>query len=48
MIGLIVAFLIGAVVMDAMWAWRLGIPQLMLARWKYRKALRNQPQPNLE
>lgn len=46
MIGLIVAFLIGAVVMDVMWAWRLGIPQLMWARWKYRKALRSEPQPN--
>ena len=48
MIGLIVAFLVGAVVMDAMWAWRLGIPQVMWAMWKYKRALRNQPQPNLE
>ena len=48
MIGLIVAFLIGAVVMDAMWAWRLGIPQFMWARWKYSKALRSEPQPNFD
>jgi hypothetical protein len=46
MIALILAFLAGTIVMDFMWAWRLGIPQMLMARWKYRKALRNQPQPN--
>lgn len=29
---LVLAFIAGAVVMDFMWAWRLGIPQYMLAR----------------
>jgi len=46
MIALILAFLAGTIVMDFMWAWRLGIPQMLIARWKYRKALRSQPQPN--
>ena len=46
MIALILAFLAGTIVMDFMWACRLGIPQMLMARWKYRKALRNQPQPN--
>ena len=46
MLELALAFLAGAIVMDVMWAWRLGIPQALYARWKYRKALRNQPQPN--
>lgn len=29
---LILAFIAGAIVMDFMWAWRLGMPQQMLAR----------------
>ena len=50
MLALILAFLAGTIVMDFMWAWRLGIPQVMWATWKYRKALRNQtqPQPNFK
>ena len=47
MLALILAFLAGTIVMDFMWAWRLGIPQVLMARWKYRKILRSQPQPNL-
>jgi hypothetical protein len=47
MLALILAFLAGTIVMDFMWAWRLGIPQVLMARWKYRKILRGQPQPNL-
>ena len=41
---LIVAFVAGLVVMDVMWAWRLGIPQML---W-YRFRNRNNPQPNFE
>lgn len=33
---LIIAFVVGLVVMDALWAWRLGIPQAMWYRWKHR------------
>jgi len=46
MLALILAFVAGTIVMDFAWAWRLGIPQVLMARWKYRKALRSQPQPN--
>jgi hypothetical protein len=46
MLELILAFVAGIIVMDFAWAWRLGIPQMLMARWKYRKSLRNQPQPN--
>jgi hypothetical protein len=46
MLELILAFVAGTIVMDFAWAWRLGIPQVLMARWKYRKALRNQTQPN--
>jgi hypothetical protein len=41
---LLVAFIIGMIVMDLMWAWRLGIPQALYYRFKYR----NRPQPNFE
>jgi len=41
---LLVAFIVGMVVMDLMWAWRLGIPQALYYRWKHR----NDPQPNFE
>jgi hypothetical protein len=37
---LIVAFIVGMIVMDVMWAWKLGIPQVLYARWKYRKAIK--------
>jgi hypothetical protein len=38
---LLVAFIAGLVVMDVMWAWRLGIPQAMYYRFKHR----NDPKP---
>ncbi len=37
---LLIAFIVGMLVMDLMWAWRLGIPQLLIARWKYRKVIK--------
>jgi hypothetical protein len=37
---LIVAFIVGMIVMDVMWAVKLGIPQALYARWKYRKILK--------
>jgi hypothetical protein len=42
MVGIIVAFVAGLVVMDALWAWRMGIPQMLWYRFK----TRNKPQPN--
>jgi hypothetical protein len=41
---LFIAFIVGMVVMDVMWAWKLKIPQMMYYRWKHR----NDPQPNFE
>jgi hypothetical protein len=41
---LIIGFVVGLVVMDFMWAWRLGIPQMLWYRFKNR----NNPQPNFE
>lgn len=38
---LLFGFLIGLVVMDFMWAWKMGIPQAMWYRWKHR----NDPKP---
>jgi len=38
---LILAFVAGLIVMDLLWAWRMGIPQMLWARWKYRKAAKN-------
>jgi len=32
----VLAFLAGAVVMDLMWAFKLGIPQRLYSRWKHR------------
>ena len=32
----VLAFLAGAIVMDVMWALKLGIPQAMYYRWKHR------------
>jgi hypothetical protein len=37
---LIVAFIVGMIVMDVMWAVKLGIPQALYARWKYRKVIK--------
>jgi hypothetical protein len=39
---LIIGFVVGLIVMDTMWAWRLGIPQLLWATWKYRRAVKQQ------
>jgi hypothetical protein len=33
---LVIAFLGGMIVMDVMWAWKLGIPQHLYYRWKHR------------
>lgn len=33
---LILAFIAGLIVMDVLWAWRMGIPQMMWYRWKHR------------
>lgn len=41
---LILAFVAGLIVMDLFWAWRMGIPQMLWARWKYRKSLKDQEQ----
>lgn len=41
---LLIAFIVGLVVMDFLWAWRMGIPQVLIARWKLRKALRQSEQ----
>jgi hypothetical protein len=41
---LLVAFIAGMIVMDVMWAWRMGIPQ---ALWYWFKN-RNRPQPNFD
>lgn len=37
----ILIFAAGMIVMDGMWAFKLGIPQAMYYRWKHR----NDPQP---
>lgn len=39
---LLIAFIVGLIVMDALWAWRLGIIQSLWYRFKNR----NQPKPN--
>jgi len=39
-----VAFVLGLVVMDAAWAFKLGIPQAMWHAWKHR----NDPPPVVE
>jgi hypothetical protein len=41
---LILAFVAGLIVMDFLWAWRMGIPQMLWARWKYRKTQNKQEQ----
>lgn len=42
MTALLIAFLGGMIVMDFMWAWRLGIPQAMWYMFKHR----NDPKPD--
>lgn len=37
MFNVIIAFILGMVVMDFMWAYKMGIPQTMWRRWKSRK-----------
>ena len=44
MMELILAFAAGMIVMDVMWAWRMGIPPML---W-YRFRNRNNPQPNFD
>jgi hypothetical protein len=41
---LVLAFLAGMIVMDFMYAWRMGIPQMLWNRFKNR----NNPQPNFD
>ena len=41
---LILAFVVGLVVMDLLWAWRLGIPQMLWYRFKNR----NRPQIDID
>ena len=40
----ILAFVAGMIVMDFMYAWRMGIPQMLWYRFKHR----NDPKPNFE
>ena len=40
---LILAFVVGLVVMDLIWAWSLGIPQLLWSRFNNR----NNPQTDI-
>jgi hypothetical protein len=37
--GLLIAFIVGMVVMDLMWAWRLGLIQtaFQFLKWKFTK-----------
>ena len=44
MMELILAFVAGMIVMDFMYAWRLGIPQMLCYRFRNR----NNPQPNFD
>jgi hypothetical protein len=39
---LILMFLAGMIVMDVMWAWRLGIPQTMWVLWKLKRAIKKE------
>jgi hypothetical protein len=41
---LFIAFIVGLIVMDVLWAWRLGIPQMLWYRFKNR----NNPQPEID
>jgi hypothetical protein len=40
----VIGAVVGMVVMDLMWAFKLGIPQMIYYRWKHR----NDPQPVYE
>ena len=44
MMELVLAFVAGMIVMDFMYAWRMGIPQMLWYRFKHR----NDPHPNFE
>lgn len=37
MLNLTIGFVLGAIVMDFLWAWRLGMPQAMWRRVRARK-----------
>jgi len=41
---LLLAFIVGLVVMDVLWAWRLGIPQMLWYRFRHR----NRPQTDID
>ena len=41
---IIIAFVVGLIVMDVLWAWRLGIPQMLWYRFKNR----NNTQPEID
>ena len=41
---LLIAFIAGLVVMDFLWAWRMGIPQALWYKFKHR----NDPKPNFD
>lgn len=40
----VIGAVVGMVVMDTLWAFKLGIPQMIYYRWKHR----NDPQPAYE
>ncbi len=44
MLQLVLAFIAGMIVMDIMWAVKLGIPQAMYYNWKLRKVLNQMSQ----
>ena len=44
MMELILAFVAGMIVMDFMYAWRMGIPQMLWYRFKHH----NDPKPNFD
>jgi hypothetical protein len=46
MLAMILVFLAGMIVMDLMWAWRLGLVQTayQFIKWKFTK----RPQPNFD
>jgi hypothetical protein len=46
-VELLVAFIVGMIVMDLMWAWRLGLVQTVYYFIKW-KLFTKRPQPNFE
>lgn len=39
---LLIGIVLGMIVMDLLWAWRMGIPQMLWHRWRHR----NDRRPN--